>query len=737
MSKSDAKLQDIGIQSAFKDQTEAKWAEDTQVNAFDTETFNGTVFMLSYAIDEWSGVVDKGYIGKLTNKKIFEKITHRGCRSAINVWYNLDFDANAILSDILNQEQLNELAITTETQANIDNIHYDIKYVKGKFLLLKDEHGNRYPHYDISQFFYTSLDSAAEEWLGKNKHDEIDASKFGTEACLKHQTPQKECSDCWDRSNASKYIMSNYDTVKEYAVKDAELTQDLAIELIQEGENLGIPFGAPFSTGYLSAEYFRAHMDKKPNFGNVRYQSMFWDSYYGGRFEVFQRGDVGEIVAPDINSAYPAVMADLPDPSTLDWKRYCNEPQEGDTTSDSATFQDIEKADYGVVRAIVTTDPNEPIQPFAHKINGKVHFPVLTDSEVTVIKPIFEFAVKQDLVLDYEIKECWLGNEQSYTEFPFEFIEDLYGERKWYEHEKNAKYKKGKLLKIVLNSGYGKTCQSTENQEIVTVENDEEYYLDDNESIQPKSFISTNQREMLDDDEYIVKSLNCGRRFNPFIASYITGLTRLKLHKSVEKYGLVDDTIMFATDCIMVNKDAYYESDFGELIEVPDESITDEIKFKKQAKQSLGKWDFDYEGDAFIVGSGVYEVEMLSGETKTKTRGFTEKGLDKSLKDLADKYPEGIELRNERPLTISEVLINPDKGNVSEFVKNRKTLEPDFDEKRNWQRENITFKDLLRTKEQSEPVNLIERQEELLQKVQNEQLEDIPFSETETEKAEQ
>lgn len=741
MSKSDEILKNIDLDGVFNEQMQPSFANDKQVNAFDTETSDGTVFMLSYAFGESdSGIVGNKDGSQLDTTELFDKITNHNCRSSLNFWYNLDFDANAILSGILTERELTKLNVQDQTVTEHNGIEYEITYVKSKFLKIKDNSNNLYEHYDVSQFFYTSLDNAANEWLGKNKKENIDTKKFGKQPCHRHEIVQKGCKNCWQKQDALNYITENYVQIAEYAEKDAILTQELSQELVIQAEKLDIPMGKPFSTGYLSAEYLRANTPEKPHFGKFDFQEMFWDAYYGGRFEVFERGEIGEIAAPDINSAYPAIMRNLPSPDSLDWEHFANEPQkenEGFTISASTfEFQDITKHDYGVIRAIVTTNPKKKIQPFAYKIDGKVNFPVLTDTEITVIKPIFEFAVKNDYVLDYRLKEAWLANETKHTTYPFEFIGDIYADRKVAE-VLNDKPKKGQLLKIVLNSLYGKTCQTTEKKELVDLrEKPEKWELDTNQKLMPMQYLSRNQRKRIEDYEVLVSTQTAGRRFNPFFASYITGMTRLELHKRVEDYGLVDDTVMFATDCLMVRKEAYEQSGFDELIQVPDESLGEET-FREKVRNSLGYWDYDYQGKAFIVGSGVYEVDTGKcrnpncpnyGEQcprdihrmKTKTRGFTEKDLGGTLREIARENPDHIPIENERPLTIGEVMINPQKGNVSEFIKHSKKLFPDFDTKRVWERDSPDFHDLLVSAEESKPRNLAEEQISELEAIQEE-----------------
>mgnify|MGYP006296135501 CR=1 FL=1 len=212
-------------------------------------------------------------------------------------------------------------------------------------------------------------------------------------------------------------------------------------------------------------------------------------------------------------------------------------------------------------------------------------------------------------------------------------------------------------------------------------------------------------------------------------------MTRLELHKQVVEHDLVEETVMFATDCLMVEKEAYDKSDFDELIKVPSDSL-ERDEFRQIAKESLGFWDFDYKGEGFIVGSGVYEVdthkcknkdcknygttecENRNDRIKTKTRGFLEKNLEGSLMNMAKKNPNGIPLENTRPLTIAEVLIKPERGNVSQFIKESKTLTATFDTKRNWQNDDATFTDLLNGVETSMPINLAEIEEERMRKAQ-------------------
>jgi hypothetical protein len=677
MSKSDVPLSEIDTSPVSNTCRKHDFVteEGRKVNALDTETRNGKPFLLSYATEKGTEVIESPDLSGLGKAELLKTLTKSCFRSSVNLWYNMKFDADVILSEILTDRQKTELCTQNQTSVCCKGVTYQITRIKGKIWKIKDKHGNIYPFFDISQFFYQSLDEASESWLGESKTEGIDTSRFD------------------ERS----YIRDNYSKIKEYAEKDADLTRRLGKELIEHAEELDIPMSKPISTGYIGEAYLDTK-GIKPDFGNSPYQKQFWESYYGGRFEVFERGNIGDVVAPDINSAYPAVMSELPNPASLVWEYRDNETEEADSFEPNS----LQDADYGVVEVTVWNNSDKKIQPFGKKMNGRLTFPVMRNERITVLKEIFIFALRNGYVEDYELHNAWLGYETDETEFPFDFVKELYADRKQAEYVE-GKPKKGKLIKIILNSLYGKTCQTTEKVELERIP-EEGLELDEDKEPwkHPKTpfNFSGDIRENIRQDELLICEQVAGKRFNPFLASYITGMTRLKLHKTVEKTGLVEDTVMFATDCIMVRKEPYERSNFSDyMLSVDAESFD-----RETAKEALGKWDFDYSGDAFVVGSGVYEVSLENGGTYQKTRGFRQADLDGSLTDLAEEHDKGIPISNVRPLTMNEVLSKTDNAQAGVFTEVQKELQPDFDSKRKWENPSTTFSNLLSETETSEPL---------------------------------
>jgi hypothetical protein len=278
----------------------------------------------------------------------------------------------------------------------------------------------------------------------------------------------------------------------------------------------------------------------------------------------------------------------------------------------------------------VTTDSDRRIQPFAIKTDDVVKYPACDSYQVTTLIDTFVHAVRNGLVESFGIDKAALGHVTEHTAYPFDFLNYVYDRRK--ELESGRCQKAGEMLKLVLNSLYGKTAQTTLKRSIVR-----DATAPDQAAPEPYETFTTM------DGVPLVESQEAGTLFNPFIASYITGLTRLELHKQVLNYGLESQTVMFATDCIMVESDAFHDTDFMADLD----------------GDTLGEWDFDYEGDAFIVGSGVYDVELESGEFKMGTRGFKEAEIP-SLREAAAKTTGDIQLTNTRPTTLGEAVSRGD-----------------------------------------------------------------------------
>lgn len=681
MSKSDTPLEFIDVDRARKPLGKPDFAEDTALCGMDTETADGDIFAIAGYYEDTDEIVELSSDGEetLDGLEVLNFLTLGGMRSRMNVWFNLNFDVNVILK-ALPRENVNDIKTHGHTDFTVDGKEYGITYIPKKALRIS-VNGHSYNHYDVSQFTYAGgLDDSADVWLGDGKADEnVDVKKFGLG------------SD----GSLNDYTRENLSEIVRYLRKDCKLTARIMREVIDTAENElepGVPFGSPFSTGYVAADYFRNRSEYKPGYTATRIQSAAWESYYGGRFEVIQRGNVGPVAGPDINSAYPAVMAELPDPQDLTWKSYGSRPM--DTDISELDEADMEKAALGFVRVEATTDPERPIQPFAVKNENehdRVEYPALENRETWTILDNFLFARDEDFFQSYELKEVILGFENDSVSYPFSFFKDLYAERKALEAD--GRDKAAKLVKIVMNSIYGKTCQTTVKLKAIEDFADEaDLDVVTADDIPEKYSVVTDPRG----DTYL-EYQTAGRLFNPILAAYITGRTRLQLLRAVVENGLESDTVMLATDCLMLQKDAFESS-----------PLYAEAERDEAPRDALGGWDYDYVGDGFVVGSGVYQVNRTDvDEIKHGMRGFKDfygSDGDETLMERAARSPDGIPLENTRPVTYGDILQSGGKlSEIGVFRTTERTLSADMDTKRVWSRDSVDFSDLLAGAETGKP----------------------------------
>lgn len=711
--------------------TELFSESDEEVIGWDTETFEGYPILLTYSTSYKNVGITSEYTDtfKLNNVDVNNKdkehfylskddFLHNLCsdlaKENTNVWYNISYDTDVFFKTLSNKDRY-ELNVTgTTVLEDSEGNEYSIMVIPDKALLIEDleddSNNSTAYHFDVSQFFYSSLEKAVNNWLDKSKEDDfIDNLNVSTQ-------------EFWNDINL---ILNNWENVVKYGKKDSKLVRKLWEKFVSVGEGgeIKIPLKNPYSSGSVAGSFLykklkensevqhknksfpteywsssrRKYDDKRIDKKHITVNKLSWDSYKGGRFEVFKKGDVGTVTIPDINSAYPDKMAELPNPKTLGWSNIHHS---------SLTIDKLRKADYGIIQVKVTTNPNKKIQPFGVKTSDNIlKFPIIKNRTITTILPIFLYAYDNGYIKDYEfVNSSVLGFETDDTEYPYKFIRDVYRKRKELErNDSDRDTKRAKLLKIVLNSMYGKTIQTVpdvKHKDRVDTVLDEykipkdfgwKEYITNWVGVKMKESQLPEQVRYTELGQDLVKTLHTGKMFNPFLATHITGLTRLQLQKAVEKYDLIDETIAFATDSVMIDYKAFQESNFDELI-----------------KEGLGNWDYDLKkGEGFVVGSGIYEVE---GKDKTKLgiRGFSKKKVsEKGLKNLAFKNRDNkyIPITNKRPVTYSETIWNDNKKmeDIADFQDFVKEIYVNMDKKREWD-ELDNFGWLLTNEYKSEPI---------------------------------
>jgi hypothetical protein len=477
-----------------------------KIVAIDTETDgNGNIFLIADSYGQ--KILDHPDI-------TFEKVAQFLLRYDEGYWvffYNLSFDADCILK-LIPKEVLKK-QYTRGGELKFEYNGYTVHYIEKKQLSLRKGR-HTVTCYDIAQYYDNEkLDSAYEKNIGKPLDPQYLAVKE-------------------ERKNFSlRYFERNKKAIREYCINDCILTKELAENFVQTFlKQFGFVPRRWTSSGYLAEKVLINNGISIPYFHDLPYevQELAWKSFYGGRFELIQRGYIGECWLYDINSAYPHALTLLPDLTMGRW----------------VSLDKIhQQAAVGFFHIQVHVDNCVKIAPFPFRTkDSRIIYPV-GDFETFVTLEELK-AVKGDTRISYEILDSLQFIPDKDCTYPFKkFIEDQYYLRLRLKKNKDPLER---AIKVVLNSIYGKTAQRINNV--------------------------------------------MGNIYNAAIAAYITGYARAQLYLFVREHGIERDTVAFATDSVAVRKEiAGLDSErLGEM--KLDKQGDDVIYLSNGFYQFNGKW---------------------------------------------------------------------------------------------------------------------------------------------------
>jgi len=221
------------------------------------------------------------FVPSLFNRK------HRG---KVYVVYNLKYEQGAILQNLTYSE-----LETLRLHQRVSSGEYTYKVVGYKHLTIS-RGKNAVQFWDMYPFYETSLAVAARSYTTIKKLD-VDVTLF---------TPD--------------YITEHLDTIKQYCIRDAKITEALFYHLLSQCNKLDMQPTTFYSIATIGYKYMRENTD----YVTVKH---LWDTdrdvleaackaYSGGKFEVTTRGK-GHFYEYDINSAYPSEIANLRDISDV------------------------------------------------------------------------------------------------------------------------------------------------------------------------------------------------------------------------------------------------------------------------------------------------------------------------------------------------------------------------------------------------------------------------------------
>ena len=327
---------------------------------------------------------------------------------------------------------------------------------------------------------------------------------------------------------------------------------------------------------------------------------IFKDAYAGGRTEIFKAWEKEYFNVYDVNSMYPFVMTKFEYPiSKL-------EVVEPDITKEGISLVKIYSQKYSKI----------PYTFFRH--NGKLYFPVFDQPNYCIYTNL-ELREMKKRGYDFDVLKSFISEEKAKI---FEYIEDMYNLRMKYKEEGNKGM--AEILKLIMNSTYGKFGQNKEREEIV--------FLDEFDNSVVRSF-------MLDGTPVYVafKSEYKKSMFNNYaIASYITAYARHHLYSVFEKCNF--NVIYADTDSCFTKK-------------------------KLNTGERLGDLKLERTVHNFFSPLPKVYVYLVDDKVYIKAKGFPLKSFDWKVKtpSLIVDYLKTIGVKVEQPTKFKKMLYNLEK----------------------------------------------------------------------------
>ena len=280
--------------------------------------------------------------------------------------------------------------------------------------------------YDIFGFFQSGFVPACESWLGKDDPD----------LAIVHKGKELRRS----------FQSSDLPFMREYNAAELRLMVKLVAALKAAFDAAGIPLTQFYGSGAAATAFLTKHGLKRciDHLEPPEVERAARHAYFGGRIEVPVYGNVpGPIYRPDINSAYPSALAELPNLTAGKWI------QDRDWRPDLL---------FSVYHVQWKFSLGRPFYPFPWRSpDGAIYFPPtgrawLWHPEVEAAIECGGFAKKT-----IQISDAHHFVPEDPSERPFAVIRDTYELRQRFKAEGNPAEK---ALKLCLNSLYGKFAQS-------------------------------------------------------------------------------------------------------------------------------------------------------------------------------------------------------------------------------------------------------------------------------------
>ena len=495
--------------------------------------------------------------------------------------------------------------------------------------------------YDAAQYYENkSLESQAKKYLETGKLSDVSAKMIG---------------------RSYRYYKQNYTKIVEYCKRDADLTLKLAQLAMKNIDELGFNSSNPISPASISRKYqrkrgFSKRLDKTKGM-ELQANAIAMLAYKGGVFATYQRGMFNQpLYDLDLNSAYPAVMIDLPDWRNGRFEVIKDKPEDYeygwilcDIDTEYIPYQDKEhytvheiyegigeydmkytakKVIYptGLRTSVITTEEYRWL-----KENGE-YVEWLGEGmgwvqEVFVKEEVQRFSHMAEPLTASEGSDAKLANERTYYENPFGWLKEMYEKRKVLKASGDAAM--ATTMKLLMNSLYG-SCVQRKN--------------------------------------------GVGDLTNFCYGSYITARVRIQMFDVVKKNP-------------------------GVIVNIATDGLLSTRKLSLPISDKLGEWEYNEYTKGLIIGNGIRQLWKADGTFETHARGITsDRSYNLKAGLEAQRFSSELAVGRERVIQLGTMVnahIKWKHEHLNSFVMQSRILNVNTDKKRRWRKEYEDFRDLL------------------------------------------
>lgn len=349
----------------------------------------------------------------------------------------------------------------------------------------------------------------------------------------------------------------------------------------------------------------------------------------------------------DVNSAYPAALAMLRDPRRLILRQVR-------TPSDRCI--------YGAYRVRVDIPQSEwlgPI-PYVWRRTGEAPLLVYPTGRFEAWIDRLTLDTLEDERMRYTVEEGWELQRAGIRMPPLLFpeIQRFYALRL---KEPRVKY----AVKIFQNAGYGALAQKREDWK-------------------PSRRVGLHSLNV--EGRWYNRKETLGAQTHMALAAYVTAFCRRELWRAARAFGR-KRVLYMSTDSLIV--------------------LHGPIPKGFHVGDGLGEWKRELSnGEAVIVGGGIYSYRKGRGRWKTKLRGHASRV---SLVSLLRSRPGTVyAVKGRHARTLAEAGMDPDFRGLNVISEIERNLNLNMDEKRHWPRPARSGMDFLNRNQGSEPLVILD-----------------------------